>query len=365
MSERYIRVFSLEENLYSAETPVLISAGGLTKDNQTGKVFAQLRLQNIDRNYRNIVALKVAITTYDPAGNVLEASREYQYLDLNVGRGNEFGSKQAISLDNSSARSFDVTVLEAVFSEGTPWTANKQDWVSLGRQKTLEEALGTELEEQYRRDTFSDAKYEIFANHGAWMCACGALNIAGENSCCRCGNKEIELVKALDHSALANHLKKHTAEVNKQIQEKANKKKRTVKKITLILLPFILIGLFFGVKSYVEKQREEAALLEAARIAAEKETNLKNLLCSDTWVELKDGEAKILLSFFRDGTGNFTNTPRSGDITWEMVDEDTVTVYGSVFVNTSVFTWDIVQENGKYSFTNGSLHTLYRQCDLD
>ena len=42
MSERYTRLFALEENLYSDGSPVVISAGALLKDNQTGAVLAQL-----------------------------------------------------------------------------------------------------------------------------------------------------------------------------------------------------------------------------------------------------------------------------------------------------------------------------------
>ena len=45
MEERYTRLFSLPENLYSAGAPVMIAAGALLKDNQTGKVLAQLKAE--------------------------------------------------------------------------------------------------------------------------------------------------------------------------------------------------------------------------------------------------------------------------------------------------------------------------------
>ena len=47
MSERYSRLFSLSENLYAEGAPVLIAAGALLKDNETGKVLAQLKLRSI------------------------------------------------------------------------------------------------------------------------------------------------------------------------------------------------------------------------------------------------------------------------------------------------------------------------------
>jgi len=39
MNERYTRVFSLPENLYATGSPVVIAAGALLKDNQTGKFW--------------------------------------------------------------------------------------------------------------------------------------------------------------------------------------------------------------------------------------------------------------------------------------------------------------------------------------
>ena len=43
MSERYSKLSALPENLYSTGAPVIIAAGALLKDNQTGKVLAQLK----------------------------------------------------------------------------------------------------------------------------------------------------------------------------------------------------------------------------------------------------------------------------------------------------------------------------------
>ena len=47
MSERYGRLYSLPENLYAEGAPVIISAGNLLKDTQTGKILAQLKIKNI------------------------------------------------------------------------------------------------------------------------------------------------------------------------------------------------------------------------------------------------------------------------------------------------------------------------------
>lgn len=46
MNERYTKLFALSENLYTEGAPVVITARALLKDNQTGKILAQLKLKN-------------------------------------------------------------------------------------------------------------------------------------------------------------------------------------------------------------------------------------------------------------------------------------------------------------------------------
>ena len=80
MSERYSRLFALPENLYASGSPVVIAAGALLKDNQTGKVIAQLKLRNIGN--KAIKAATVSIIPFDTVGNPLGEPIQYQYLDL-------------------------------------------------------------------------------------------------------------------------------------------------------------------------------------------------------------------------------------------------------------------------------------------
>ena len=44
MSERYHRLFSLPDNGYAQGAPVVLAAGALLKDNQTGQILAQLKI---------------------------------------------------------------------------------------------------------------------------------------------------------------------------------------------------------------------------------------------------------------------------------------------------------------------------------
>ena len=74
MSERYTRLFALPENLYAASSPVVIAAGTLLKDNQTGNVVAQLKLRSISP--KRIAAVKVRLhlrsTAGDPIGEPVD-----------------------------------------------------------------------------------------------------------------------------------------------------------------------------------------------------------------------------------------------------------------------------------------------------
>lgn len=47
MADRYTKLFSLPADLYAAGSPVIIAAGNLLKDSQTGETLAQLKIQSI------------------------------------------------------------------------------------------------------------------------------------------------------------------------------------------------------------------------------------------------------------------------------------------------------------------------------
>ena len=108
MSERYTKVFDLPKNMYAENAPVVISAGALLKDNQTGTILAQLKIKNITNKV--IKAAKISIFSFDTVGKQIGDETKHEYLDLSVSRDYEFGQKVPIILSNNSTRSFSVTV---------------------------------------------------------------------------------------------------------------------------------------------------------------------------------------------------------------------------------------------------------------
>ena len=126
MAERFTRTYTLPEGLYTPGAPVLIAAGALLKDNQTGQMLAQLKIKNISA--KEIKATAVKLIAFDTAERKLEAGAEQQYLDLKVARDNYFGETVPIVIADNSARSYEVAVTEVVFADNTIWSGTDTPW---------------------------------------------------------------------------------------------------------------------------------------------------------------------------------------------------------------------------------------------
>ena len=189
MRDRYVRLFTLPENLYSTGSPVLIAAGTLLKDSQTGKVIAQLKLKSLTSTA--IKAVKVRFTFFDSAGNPLEKIVEYDYLDLDTSRDMEFGQKTPILVPNAKSRSYAVSVIEVVFDSLIVWTPEEDNWEPLSCCKALA-FQDPELLKQYKIRFGNRSTYETTREKDLWRCTCGALNHE-EEDCHSCGNSLLAL----------------------------------------------------------------------------------------------------------------------------------------------------------------------------
>lgn len=234
MSERYTKLFALPENLYTEGAPVIIAAGALLKDNETGKVLAQIKLKNISE--KRIKAVKVAVRAFDVSGTEIEGIQEYQYLDLSAARDAEFGQKNAIALPDKVTRSFSCECKSIIFSDGTTWEEKGAEWKPLIQPEALQKRLGG-LSAQYKRDTVKQAQFVVTDDRDLWICACGAINRQSEKRCHTCRSEKTVLLAALDMEAL----KEHNAAYNKRESERrekeaaeAAKKKAKTKKISII-----------------------------------------------------------------------------------------------------------------------------------
>ncbi len=128
MSERYIKIFSGNENLYTEGAPIIIRANALLKDTETGRIIAQLKFQNISG--KTISYVKVSILQLDSVKNALGSAITFEYLDLSVHDKEEFGSKKPLHLNNLSTRSVNISISHVAFTDGTVWASDSTDWKS-------------------------------------------------------------------------------------------------------------------------------------------------------------------------------------------------------------------------------------------
>ena len=196
MSERYARLFSLPENLYQPGSPVMILAGALLKDNQTGGILALMKFKNVGT--KPIRGLKVRFFPQDLTGIDLDQPLEHQYLDLNAARDGEFGQKEPVAFPNAITRAFRVEVYQVVFADGTLWNQEQSQWSPMPPLQALETALGDkELCKEYQILYGANCRVMPQEDKGLWRCTCGAWNMESEANCHACG-KNLDQLKALD-----------------------------------------------------------------------------------------------------------------------------------------------------------------------
>ena len=121
MSERFTRLFALPAVLYAEGSPLLLEAGALLRDNESGRLIAQLKLKNLGE--KAVQAAKIRLWPQDPAGRPLGEPLVYNYLDQSAGRGDSFGAKIPIPVAEPATRSFRAELEEVIFADGSLWTA--------------------------------------------------------------------------------------------------------------------------------------------------------------------------------------------------------------------------------------------------
>lgn len=274
MSERYLKLFSLEENLYIPGSPVLIAAGALLKDTQTGRILGQLKLQSISD--QSIKAATVALIPLDTVGNPLGEPVSYQYLDLKVTRDAYWGSQDPIRFSDPSTRAYTASVKEVIFSDNSIWTAPNSAWKALPAKTTLETQLDDfELASQYRMHFGMDCQYGYQTAEDLWYCPCGAINHQGESVCHACQKDRNELAgvdwdllrkeaaervaqKRAEEEALAAEKKAKQLEHRERIQNFFQG--RLFRRIAVVALILVVV-IFAGVNYHQVQERKQAYMV--------------------------------------------------------------------------------------------------------
>ena len=339
MSERYLKLFSLEENLYIPGSPVLIAAGALLKDTQTGRILGQLKLQNISD--QPIKAATVALIPLDTVGNPLGEPVSYQYLDLKVTRDAYWGSQDPIRFSDPSTRAYTASVKEVSFSDNSIWTAPNSAWKALPAKTTLETQLDDfELATQYRMHFGMDCQYGYQTAEDLWYCPCGAVNHQGERACHSCQKDSNELAGVdwdLLRKEAAERVAKKRAEEEALAAEKKAKQERIqnffqgrlFRRIAVVALILVVV-IFAGVNYHQVQERKQAYMVFCDYIRengiedGEYLVSLKFDLSSGygEWKSYQDpsSEPKILCTFNQFAGGDLTAVldPGSNTVSLEL-----------------------------------------------
>ena len=268
MAERYSRLFSLPEDLYTAGAPLVIAAGALLMDNQSGQVLAQLKMRSISDKV--IHAVKLLVIGTNRAGDVL-CREEHLYEGLNAARDALFGAKEAVRLPEAEVRAFSVQLLSVVFHDGSRYIGSAESWKPLPVQADLNQRLfDTELIRQYRLETSSMSRFVPLETQDLWLCACGEVNHQGE-SCHRCAQTLETCKKFLSVDLLRENknLRLNGEAVQAALDEaKRQSRSRLLRRVLLVLLPLVVIALLaFGAHKFTARRTalyEEASRLYAA-----------------------------------------------------------------------------------------------------
>lgn len=263
MAERFEKLFILPSDLYSEGSPIIISAGALLKDTETGKVIAQIKYHSISST--PIKALKIKVVAYDISGVELEGVDEYQYLDLNVRQGQDFGANKAIVLPNVVTRSFGIASVEVVFSNGISQSV-VMPMKSLPQSEYLSSLLrNDELVKQYQIETSKNALYVPQKASNLWCCSCGEWNSNG--GCTRCGVDFTVANKYLDSSLLEPKMaeriikekqareQQQQAAIEQEKLAKENQKRKKKKTTILVIVAVLVVGIISGLLYYSSQHK--------------------------------------------------------------------------------------------------------------
>lgn len=257
MADRFQKLFSLENNLYIENAPIIISAAALLNDTESGNIIVQIKLKSVSK--KNIKGVKISLHAYDVSGKEITGVEEYQYLDLNISNGQSFGSNKAIVMPETTTRSFDIKSITVIFADSSIWENALPDFVVIPKAKALNcELENEELVKQYKIATTNKAKYIPNTFLNLWTCCCGEVN--SEEYCTNCGTNKNDTFSKYNITDLTEAMnlrldKEKQLELEQQEKlialkkENKLKKKRILKKCILVTSVCIgIVLLLFAVK---------------------------------------------------------------------------------------------------------------------
>lgn len=199
MTDRYTRTFESHEAGYVKGIPVLFEASSLLKDNKEDTEIAQLKFRCIGKPIKSMM---VSLDVLDDQGTVLAEDHRFAYSELNVQRGEYFGTQTPIPLGKCEGKSLKVRILNAVLADGTE-LSNEADFLPVPSPEPLTDVLEENSLVQHRKIYGNNQTTVPLQFEDIWFCGCGAVNHDSENICHVCGKTLTELKEGTDPEYLS------------------------------------------------------------------------------------------------------------------------------------------------------------------
>ena len=229
MSDRYIILAQNDKPQLQTGIPVLLDTYAISEDTTSGKVFAQLKFQNI--GLKPIIAVYVVLTCYDAMNSLIEDETAAKYLDLKVAPGSFFGDRVPIVLPDNTIRSFDVRITSIRFEDGNIVKAEENTAFTtiIEPKNSLTEGQIKQLEIEAKDRKIAAFSVSPARLDGKIRCGCSQWNDGNVEHCLRCGSDINWLFEHSDCKALQEHLEERLKEeALKEAERQKQEEKRRV-----------------------------------------------------------------------------------------------------------------------------------------
>ena len=218
MSERLTCRMKVIDAQYAKGSPLLLMACALYMDAVTNQCVAQLKWRNLDS--RPVKAILIELDGYDGFNQRLEPV-SFQYADITVAQGKDFGSRVPVPIRDASMARYEVLLKAVSFATGDVWQADPAvPFSALPPGK--EPALTGELYAQYRRELFKQGifgatQFQPQTAMGLWQCGCGSWQAEG-TPCLSCKATMSGLQEYANPEQLEEHLKQYKLEQEEAVE---------------------------------------------------------------------------------------------------------------------------------------------------
>ena len=249
MADRYLCLTKSEKGLYAEGFPVMIEVSALYNDTVDQKLIILAKLRNIGS--KTVIALKAAVNAYEVNGSALEGVEEFQYLDIEVRPGAEFGSKTPISLPDSNTRKYDLLLKEITLQDGTVIQNTADKYSPLPDHMPVKDVLvNQELIDQYKIEVGPKCSGDFYPQKidGLFLCSCGSVNLDNDEPCWNCGHNYSELIMTCSDEYLTPLSEQRIAKLEEEkriLEENKKKRNKKIKKFVIIFAPIAAVIITF------------------------------------------------------------------------------------------------------------------------